>query len=174
MPNRTPGPTAEQEAAGPAANRGNERLWTVAARIRQLKAPESCPRESAGTHWSALDRAAKPTTLFNMGVWLSEVQDEREGTCETAGCIAGTTASLWPDEFAGAAQETVWAAAARILQLDETHAGRLFNGPQSRVGALEDISRERAAEACERLAAGCHVDEIWNEEVGPDAAARSD
>ena len=166
MPSTTTKAAADQRPAEPAASQENERLRTVAARIRQLKASESCPGEAVGTYWSALERTGTPITLFNMGVWLAEVSDERNGTCETAGCIAGTTVSLWPDEFAGAAHETVGAAATRILRLDERRALRLFNGPHSNDGRLEDMSRERAARACERLAAGCSAEEIWSENEG--------
>ena len=148
--------------------RRGERLQAVADAIRRMVyAPDDRNRK-----WDDLDvrdlSSYREVEGFNMAVWLASQASTKGGPhadgCRTIGCIAGTTVSLFRSE----AKEpdikdlSIVDIAAEILRLDEQTAHALFWGPASLGENLGSITREQAAVACEKAAAGGGPKDIWS------------
>ena len=108
---------------------------------------------------------------FSMGVWLAaprSYDERRHGGCRTIGCIAGTTVALFRKEIddadadcCGEPWENIVEVATDILGLDMERGDALFLAPEIQ-GNLGSITREQAATACEKTAAGCKPEDIWS------------
>ena len=160
--------------------RRGDRLQAVADAIRLMKTAPS--GSDHNMQWDSRELSELKTERqvdgFNMAVWLAGPrtyeQEPHHGDCRTIGCIAGTTATLFRSEAdetdkapAGAAIEHV---AATILGLDMETAETLFSAPTVRWASLSSITREQAARACEKTAAGCEPSDIWSHVKGRDGA----
>ena len=145
-----------------------DRLQRVADAIRLMKDAGRWSRNHV--EWGNLNLAEldsdRQVDGFNMGRWLAGPtiveQGPHRGGCSTIGCIAGTTATLFRDKAGDADPRGIGIVeiAGTILGLDKEAGSALFWGPHG--WALGDITREQAAVACERTAAGCKPEDIWS------------
>ena len=158
-----------------------DRLQTVADTIRLMKdAPQGSSRSM---DWGNLNLAELDTDRqvdsFNMALWLAGPAIAERGAhqngCTTIGCIAGTTATLFRDKADNpdflhtgpwisvlVEGRGIVEVAGTMLGLDTKTANKLFFGPPATRTELADVTREQAAVACEKTAAGCKPEDIWS------------
>ena len=163
--------------------RRDDRLRAVAKKIRELKAaPADCDNHRRWKDSAFLDNIAdrretdisvRPVEVdsFAMGSWIAhrtgaEPGDDGEDGCNTMGCIAGTTISVFRSEAQRIVNETrervIWAVAAEILALDRETAMMLFRGTDDGRMNLATITAEQAATACENAAEGRDGADLWS------------
>ena len=151
-----------------------DRLQIVGNTIRRMKeAPAGTPSKG----WDDLQlcelSSDRQIDSFNMAIWLAgETRPEyeaRHSKCKTMGCIAGTTVTLFRNETGDPepfrSPERTTDVAGSILGLDEKTAYRLFAGPPTFRRSLASVTREEAAQACDKTAAGCRPEDIWSHVV---------
>ena len=137
-------------------------------------APAHCDTDPRWRNTRFIDKGpgGHQVDSFNMALWMAprtsaETQDVDDRGCNTIGCIAGTTVSLFRREAEQIMEETseqrlIWAVAAEILGLVRNTAVVLFRGTRDGRMNLAAISREEAATACDKTADECNVDDIWS------------
>ena len=152
------------------SKRRADRLQIVADTIRLMKDAPKGSDKNIG--WRNLNLAKLDSERqidgFSMALWLSgpTMAEEKahRGGCRTIGCIAGTTATLFREEAKDPNPEWlgIVEVAESMLGLDKETADTLFWGPPSEETDLAEITREQAARACEKTAAGCKPEDIWS------------
>ena len=141
-----------------------DRLQTMANTIRLMKDAPKGSDENIG--WGNLNLAEldsdRQVEGFSMALWLAgptiAEEEPHQGGCRTIGCIAGTRATLFRDEANDPNPKGpgIVEVAGTMLGLDKETADTLFWGPPSERAELAEITREQAATACEKTAAGCN------------------
>ena len=163
-----------KEAGADRLKRRGERLRSVADTIRELRAaPEECDDDPRwrDSRFFEKGRALQRVDSFHMDVWLAERTDTEpgdvgDGGCNTIGCIAGTTISLFRRETQRIISETdqrlIWTVAAEILGLAADTAAVLFRGTDDGRMNLAAVTPGEAAAACDKAADGHDGGDIWS------------
>ena len=138
-----------------------DRIAAVAARAAELPWEMQRAGDDEKSWWRGgrpLAEGAAPITAINMDTIYEG------GRCEAAGCLAGLTLMMFPEEA-----RRVWddnapspplEAARRVLGLDPLTAREVFEG-HSTGKRLHELGRDQMLHALERAAAGAVGADVW-------------
>ena len=149
--------------------RGNDtvradRIRAVAARAAELPWEMQRAGDDEESWWRGgkpLAEGVAPITVVNMDTIYEAA---RSGRCAAAGCLAGLTLTMFPEEarrfWTDKTPSPPLEAARRVLGLDPATAGELFEGNSSG-RKLHELGRDQMLHALERAAAGAVGADVW-------------